>query len=251
MRSGQGMPCEYPKAMQDPSTPPPDTGGHELQSYARPIESRLEKLDPFWGPQLLVAAAIALDVALPDRLTLGPTWLLPAIEGLLLAVLIVISPHPRMRHSALRRNIAIGVIGLVSVTNIFSLIELTHYLLQGHVGNGRKLIFAGIALWGTNVLLFSLWYWELDRGGPLERAANTARPPDFMFPQTSEPRLGPPDWTPGLIDYLYVSFTNSTAFSPTDTMPLTQTAKLLMTAQALTSLLVLALVVSRAVNILS
>lgn len=237
--------------MSNPSAPPPDIGGYEHQSNARPIESRLERLDPFWGAQLIVAGAIALDLALPDRLTLGPTWLLPAIEGLLLAVLVVITPHPRMRNSSLRRKIAIGLIGLVSAVNIFSLIELAHYLLHGRIGSGRQLIFAGIALWGTNVLLFSLWYWELDRGGPLARASQTDQLPDFMFPQTSDARLGPPGWTPGLLDYLYVSFTNSTAFSPTDTMPLTKSAKLLMTAQALTSLLILVLVVSRAVNILS
>jgi uncharacterized membrane protein len=222
----------------------------DTRSRTRRIEDALERLDPFWGPQLVVAGALALDVFLPERLTLGPRWLLPSIEGALLVVLVAFSPHPRMRHSALRRQIAIGLIGLVSAVNIFSLYELCYRLLHHNVSNGRSLVLAGVLLWLTNVLLFGLWYWELDRGGPLVRAAEPDRLPDFMFPQTDRPELGPADWAPGLIDYLYVSFTNATAFSPTDTMPLTASAKLLMAAQSLTSLLIIGLVVARAVNIL-
>ena len=209
-------------------------------------------LDPFLGPQLLVAGAIALDLFLPERLTPGPAWLLPSVEGALLVALVVVSPHPRWRESGPRRTVAIGLIALVSATNFFSLVELVRYLLHGgHTSSGRPLIFAGIQLWLTNVLLFALWYWELDRGGPSLRAANRTQRPDFMFPQDADPKIARPDWSPGLVDYLYVSFTNATAFSPTDTMPLSQSAKLLMTAQALASLLIVVLVVSRAVSILA
>jgi hypothetical protein len=105
-------------------------------------------------------------------------------------------------------------------------------------------------LWVTNVLLFGLWYWELDRGGPLARMATPDAMPDFLFPQMTEPRHSPAGWMPGLIDYLYLSFTNATAFSPTDTMPLSSIAKVLMTAQSLASLLTIGLIVARAVNIL-
>ncbi len=158
-----------------------------------------------------------------------------------------------MRHSGLRRNVAMGFVGLVSAVNIFSLIELSRYLLNGHATKGRPLIFAGVALWITNVLLFSLWYWELDRGGPQARAEpGSERGADFLFSQMGDAKpFTRPDWTPGLIDYLWLSFTTATAFSPTDTMPLSQTAKLLMAIQSLTSLLIVVLVVSRAVNILS
>ncbi len=239
--------------MSDRSAGPRGGGEHDSQRYVRPIEARLAKLDPLFGPQLLVAGAIALDLFLPDKLTIGPTWLLPAIEGVLLVALLAISPHPRMRHSALRRNIALGLIGLVSAVNIFSLIELCRYLLHGNVTSGRRLVFAGVALWVTNVLLFSLWYWELDRGGPEERAVpGSERGADFLFSQMGDAKpFAPPDWLPGVIDYLWLSFTTATAFSPTDTMPLTKTAKLLMAIQSLTSLLIVVLVVSRAVNILS
>jgi uncharacterized membrane protein len=217
------------------------------------VDREIARLDPYWAPQLVVGCAIALGLALPGKLTLGPYWLVPAIEGVLLLALFIATPHPRVRHSPLRRRFAIGMIGLVSAVNIFSLVELVRYLLSAHgsKASGRALIFAGVALWLTNVLLFSLWYWELDRGGPAARAQDEGAQPDFMFPQMVNTNLAPPGWRPGLIDYLYLAFTNATAFSPTDVMPLTQVAKLLMTAQALTSLLVVALVVGRAVNILA
>lgn len=216
------------------------------------LGSLLLRRDPIWAPQLVVAAAIALDLALPDKLTIGPFWLLPAVEATLLFGLVGASPHPRMRHSPLRRRIALGLIGLVSAVNVWSLIELAYYLLQGGQAAGRTLIFSGVALWVTNVLLFGLWYWELDRGGPLARKLRGDAQPDFLFVQmTDEVRRLMPDWMPGLIDYLYLSLTNSTAFSPTDTMPLTATAKMLMGGQAIVSMLILVLVVARAVNILT
>lgn len=211
---------------------------------------RLENHDPFWEPQLVVASAILLDLALSEKVTIGPNWLLPSLEALALVGLLGASPHPRMRHSVLRRRIAIGLIGLVSLVNSISLVLLCHYLLRGGKTSGHALIGSGMVLWVTNVLLFGLWYWEIDRGGPLCRAEQPDALPDFLFVQMTEPRHAPPDWEPGLIDYLYTSFTNATAFSPTDTMPLTATAKLLMSAQALTALVTIGLVVARAVNIL-
>jgi hypothetical protein len=210
----------------------------------------LDRLSPFWGPQLVVGCAILVDLALPEKLTLGPTWLLPAIEGVLLVGLAVASPRPGMVRHPRRRQVAIGLIGLVSAVNIFSLVQLCRYLIHGGRAGGRELILSGVVLWVTNVLLFGLWYWELDRGGPVARATGAGREPDFLFPQMADERWAPPDWRPGLIDYLYTSFTNATAFSPTDTMPLTPTAKWLMSAQALASLVTIGLVVARAVNIL-
>jgi hypothetical protein len=119
------------------------------------------------------------------------------------------------------------------------------------VQNGRELIVASVGIWLTNVIVFGLWYWELDRGGPYARHREDHPEPDFLFPQMCTPGAGRPDWAPGFTDYLYVSLTNATAFSPTDTMPLTPMAKLLMGGQAIASLLTVAVVASRAVNILS
>jgi hypothetical protein len=233
-------------APTDPQPPAPrPRGGSRLGSGIATIA----RLDPYLAPQLVVAGAIVLDLSLPAKVTIGPTWLLPSFEGLLLIGLSALTPHPRMRHSPARRYAALALIALVSAVNCVSLILLCHYLLHGRSESGRDLIRAGVVLWVTNVLLFGLWFWQLDRGGPLARRSEPD-PPDFLFPQMTEPQLAA-GWEPGLIDYLYVSFTNATAFSPTDAMPLTRTAKLLMAAQALTALVTVGLVVARAVNILS
>jgi hypothetical protein len=218
---------------------------------ARNLGVALAHHDPFWAPQLLVLATILLDLALSKKLTVGPIWLMPGLEGLAVTGLVASSPHPRMRHSPLRRRFAISLIALVSAANSVSLILLCHYLLQGHgSADGRQLIGSGMVLWITNVLLFGVWYWELDRGGPLARAALPDSLPDFLFVQMTERSFAPADWEPDMIDYLYTSFTNATAFSPTDTMPLTASAKLLMAGQSLTALVTIGLVVARAVNIL-
>lgn len=215
------------------------------------LGQRLERLDPFWAPQLLVAATILLDLSLTDAIIVGPRWLLPALEGAALIGLLSASPHPRMRHSPLRRRLALALIGLVSAANTVSLVLLCRELIVGSAqNNGKALIGSGMVLWATNVLLFAVWYWQLDRGGPLARAHGENDIPDFLFVQMSQPDYAPAGWEPGVIDYLYTSFTNATAFSPTDTMPLTPTAKGLMTVQSLTALVTVGLVVARAVNIL-
>jgi hypothetical protein len=215
------------------------------------IKKFADRRNPFWPAQATVIAAIALDVALPDKLTIGPRWMLPGFEALLVVGLVIASPQPNFKHSALRRQVAMSLIGLVSAVNLFSLIELVRYLLHGGRAGGRTLIIAGVVLWWTNVLLFGLWYWELDRGGPMRRLLVPDAQPDFLFPQMGEKSVAPKGWIPGLIDYLYTSFTNATAFSPTDTMPLTPIAKILMTVQSTAALVTLGLVVARAVNILS
>jgi hypothetical protein len=213
---------------------------------------RIERFDPFLAPQLVAAAVVGLNFALPDRLgIIKPGWLVPAAEALVLLVLIASSPHPRLRHSQLRRRMSIALIAVVTLSNCVALGLLTHFLLHGGKAGGRELIGSGILLWCSNVLLFSLWFWQLDRGGPVARWSGQERLPDFMFVQMTSPQFAPDGWRPAMVDYLYTSFTNATAFSPTDTMPLTAWAKWLMTVQALTALLTVGLVVARAVNILS
>src|SRR5712692_8743068 len=161
------------------------------------------------------------------------------------------TPTRHRDQSPRRRAFVIGLLALVSFTTSVSLILLTHFLLQGGKAAGHPLVVAGIVLWATNVLVFSIWFWELDRGGPSMRCHHgDLPPPDFYFPQMAEPELAP-GWKPGFMDYLYTSFTNSTAFSPTDTMPWTTMAKCLMALQSAIALTTLALVVSRAVNILA
>ena len=159
--------------------------------------------------------------------------LIPSLEGGLLLVLLIANPGRISKEESRLRIVGIALIALITVANMVSLIDLIHALLcqsGGHAG-GRSLVYASVPIWLTNVTVFGLWYWELDRGGPATR-------------QQPEHRQ------PGFLDYLYTSFTNATVFSPTDTMPLTAWAKLLMMLQSLASLVTVAVVVSRAVNIL-
>ncbi len=207
--------------------------------------------EPFWPAQLTVLGAIALQLLLPSRLTVGPRWLVPGMEGALLVGMFMATPRQLEHEHPRRRRAALGLTAFVTAANIYSLAALTHFLLHHDVSNGRELITSGLLIWLTNFLIFALWYWELDRGGPGRRAAGHDAAPDFLFPQMSDDRIEPRAWRPHFIDYLYVSLTNATAFSPTDTMPLTAMAKSVMGVQAIVSLVTIGLIVSRAVNILA
>jgi uncharacterized membrane protein len=213
--------------------------------YPPPAES-----EPFWPAQLTVLVAIGLQLFLPESLTVGPAWLVPSLEGVLLLGMFVVTPNVVEDEHPRRRHIAIGLTAFVSAANIFSLGALTHFLLHHNVADGRRLIVSGVLIWLTNLLIFALWYWEMDRGGPGKRAVARDDPPDFLFPQMSDDTIEPRDWRPKFFDYFYVSLTNNTAFSPTDTMPLTWMAKAIMGVQSVVSLLTIGLIVSRAVNIL-
>jgi uncharacterized membrane protein len=207
--------------------------------------------EPAWPAQATVLAAIALQFTLPERLTVGPFWLIPSLEGVLLIGLMFASPTQLEREHARRRRVALAMIAFVSAANIYSLAALTHFLLHKHVSSGQELIVSGSLIWLTNFLIFGLWYWELDRGGPGKRAAGHDEEPDFLYPQMQDDMVEPRYWRPQFLDYMYVSLTNATAFSPTDTMPLTPLAKSIMGTQALVSLVTIGLIVSRAVNILN
>jgi uncharacterized membrane protein len=224
---------------------------------AEPIAQRGRPYPPPPSPESVVPAlgtvlgAIGLQLLLPERLTAGPRWLLPALEGVLLVGLFLASPRELEGQHKRRRVLALFLIAFVSLANVFSLEQLSHHLLHSKTPtNGRELIFSGLLIWLTNFLIFALWYWELDRGGPGMRAAGEDGVPDFLFPQMSDDRIEPLDWRPRFIDYLYVSLTNATAFSPTDTMPLSGMAKSVMGVQAVVSLVTLGLIISRAVNVL-
>jgi uncharacterized membrane protein len=221
-----------------------------LELEAKRLRDRLERGDPLWPAQLAVGAAIALHLTLYQKIVIGPTWLVPGVEGVLLLVLVVIAPSRADRRSLRVRRFALFVIGLVSLTNVVSLVLLVHFLINGGKAGGHSLILSGIVLWVTNVLIFAVWYWEMDRGGPVARLLQPDAMPDFQFPQMENPQFAPKGWRPGFLDYLYTSLTNATAFSPTDTMPLTQTAKIVMGVQGVSALVTVGLVVARAVNIL-
>lgn len=198
-----------------------------------------------------VLAAIALQVVLPDRLALRPHYLLPALELALLGVLTAVNPvHLDRRHPVAHFS-SIGTTALVTLANMISAALLIEQILSGDVGQDAKgLLGSGAAIYVTNVIAFALWYWEIDQGGPFERAEGGRDAPDFLFPQMASEDVAHPEWKPLFSDYLYVSYTNVTAFSPTDTMPLTRRVKLLMLTQSAVAVCVVALVVARAVNVL-
>lgn len=206
--------------------------------------------EPAWPAALAVVAVVLLQVSLQERLTLGPNWLLPALELGILIPLMAASPVRLPDEARNRRLATVVLIALVNAANLVSLGLLMYHMLKGGKTTGAALLFDALKLWLTNVVIFALWYWELDSGGPGGRSVKRREHPDFLFPQMGAPQFAPRGWRPGFVDYLFVSFTNATAFSPTDTLPLSEWAKGLMLLQALTSLLVVAFVAARAVNIL-
>ncbi len=204
-----------------------------------------------WPVSIAMVVAVGLQVALPDRLNLSSRFLLPAIEAVLLVVLVAVNPRRIDRASRPLRLLSLALIVVASLANAYSAARLVIGLVNGTEGEAAgPLLSTGAAIYLTNILVFALWYWELDRGGPAARALAARTDPDFLFPQMATPHIADPQWEPGFTDYLYVSFTNATAFSPTDTMPLTRWAKMIMLLQSAISLVTVALVVARAVNIL-
>jgi uncharacterized membrane protein len=175
---------------------------------------------------------------------------------LLVTLLVVFVPNRHAEVARWQRALVMLVIAAITVSNAYDLIRLLEALLsKDQLMTGRELILSAGVIWLTNVIVFGLWYWELDRGGPSKRAAarddeSLKRFPDFQFPQMENPKLAQPDWHPRLLDYIYFSFSNGTAFSATDVMPLSHWAKGLMMIQAGSSLLLVVLVTARAVNVL-
>jgi hypothetical protein len=177
-------------------------------------------------------------------------WLVPAgPEALLLGALGFDRPRHRLEQLGKRRETALILLGIVSLANALLLVAVLASLLNGQEHSGGQLLLKAGTLWGTNTITYGLWFWAVDQGGPVRRCEPDPPPPDFQFPQLENPELAAPDWYPQLLDYLYVSLTNSIAFSPTDAMPLSRRAKLLMASESVVSALTTLLVAARAVNI--
>jgi hypothetical protein len=200
---------------------------------------------------LAMLVAIALQLRLPDRYGLQPRWLMAALELVLLGILTAINPIRLNRSSRLGRLASIAIVAAITIDNGIAAGSLDLHIVRGSTGlDAIGLLATGAAIYATNVIAFGVWYWELDRGGPFDRAQGMDPHPDFLFPQMTAPHLAPPDWEPLFVDYLYLSLTNVLAFSPTDTLPLSRWAKSLMAFQSVVALSTTALVIARAVNIL-
>ena len=206
-----------------------------------------------WHMAGAVLAAMVLTLLLPSEFRLGPAWLLPILEGALLIVLIVGDPGRISRRSSVLRGTSIALVTVLIAQSLWSTARLIDELIVGgpHTDKAGPLLAAASVVWISNNLAFALLYWEVDSGGAAARAHGLPELPDLAFPQQLNPHLAPPSWRPRFIDYLYLAFTNATAFSPTDVMPLVPWAKITMTVQAVISLSILGLVVARAVNVLT
>jgi hypothetical protein len=206
-----------------------------------------------WHMAGAVLAAMLLTLLLPSDLRLGPRWLLPILEGALLVALIIGDPGRISRRSSVLRGFSISLVTVLIAQSLWSTARLIDELIVGgpHTNKPGPLLAAASIVWVSNNIAFALLYWELDSGGAAERAHGLREHPDLAFPQQLNPDIAPANWRPRFIDYLYLGFTNATAFSPTDAMPLAPWAKIAMTVQAAVSLAVLGLVVARAANALT
>lgn len=205
-----------------------------------------------WPVTVAVTVAIVLQATLSRRLSPGPWGLMVGLEAAVGLVLLVANPRRINRRSRVLRALSIALVALTSLANAVSSYALVRAIVVGHHRplTAVSLLAGGGAVYVTNIIVFGLWYWEWDAGGPVARAHEGRRSPDFLFPQDTAGPVVAPGWAPTFVDYLYVSYTNAAAFSPTDTMPLSRWAKLLMMVQSAVALLTVGLVVARAVNIL-
>jgi len=210
-------------------------------------------------PRLPVACAVLIAIVLqgfvPHQFAFHPWWLLPGLELLLLVVIILFRQTKIDRQATILRVLSLSLAVAAGIATAWSAIQLIDELVrntdpQGPLSHAGTLLRVGGGIWLTNVIVFALWYWDLDRGGPAARACGDRSHTDFLFAEMTAPEFAAKDWEPRFLDYLYLSFTNSTAFSPTDTLPLTRWAKMTMMFQSAVSLGTVALVVARAVNIL-
>ncbi len=235
------------------TTEPVPLPGHERwlrrEGDTVPAWLRPHAGDQRWQALSVVVLAIAMQIALPDGFVLQPRLLPPILEALLCLALAVANPGRMARKLAPLRVLSLALSGLLALTNAVSVVLLIRIIITGRHADATSILAAGAAIWLTNVIAFALFYWEYDRGGPVDRALTPDPSPDFLFAQMTDDRLDP-HWRATFVDYFYLSFTNSTAFSPTDTLPLSRWAKMLMLVQSVVALVTVALVAARAVNVL-
>lgn len=221
----------------------------------------------FWLARLSVVVIAALQLSMINDLTPGPRWLAPGLEIVLLLPLSIATAWTQITAREAKteahwrlvararygiRLLALTMTALITVINFEALIELVHALLNGNASKvGQTLLLDALNIWATNVIIFALWFWTLDRGGPASHVVIDSCKCDFLFPHMTINTAEATIWKPGFVDYLYLAFTNATAFSPTDTLPLSRRAKILMMFESAVSLLTIALVAARAVNILA
>jgi len=206
-----------------------------------------------WPMALAVLVAGGLRAVLPAQLRAGDSrWLVAVVVLALLGALIIGDPGRIDRDAAWLRGLTGTMIGLISLVNAVAAVRLVAAIIGAarFTTDADVLLVSGAAVWLTNVIAFGLWYWDLDRGGAAARVRGPGSPPAFVFPEMTNAQYVRPGWYPTFLDYLHLSFTTATAFSPTDVSAIRSWSKLMMMAQEAISLVVALLVVARAVNIL-
>ena len=223
---------------------------HKLtDTVMQPATRIIASIESFWPPVAAIVVATLLQASLPHRVG-QLRWIFVGLSVVLLLVVAFVNPRQIERRHRPLRGVMLILVAALSLGNAISGAQLVLDLVNAEgIRDAGKLLLTGGAIWLTNVIVFSLWYWLFDRGGPYARVHTEDLFPAFMFPQTENPDLAPKPWKPEYVDYLYLSFTNAMAFSPTDVMPLKHWAKLTMLVQSLVSLMVAVLVIARAVNI--
>ena len=207
--------------------------------------------EPRWPMATAVLAATILYVGTPHRGRVPGWWIFPVVQLLLLGLLIAQDPGRIDRRSPTLRRLMVALLVVMTFGTVLGVTVLAYDIMVAARGvTATVLLGRGAAIWVANVIIFSLWYWEFDRGGPAERAAGSPVAPSFAFPENATPELAPAGWRPEYPDYLYLAFTNATAFSPTDTLPVRRWAKLTMMVQSALSLVIAILVIARAINVL-
>jgi hypothetical protein len=207
----------------------------------------------WWPVATAIIVAAGLHVALPARYRVQPAWLVPVVLGALLAVLIIGDPRRIDRQKAWLRIVTSTAIAVITVANQFAAVRLVVEILTNNklfANHPGGLLAAGGMVWATNVIAFGLWYWDLDRGGAAARAHHPQQNPAFVFPEMQNASYVPANWVPRFVDYLSLAFWTATAISPTDISAIRPWAKLLMMLEAAGSVVLAALVIARAINVL-
>jgi hypothetical protein len=258
--SGSGV-TDHPARVMAASRSRDQAPGHVTPAAARPSgtgpSAHPTPIEPLWPIAVAISAFIVMTVLLrevvPRRESVGPYWVVPGVELALLVALLGANPADIRARARWLRRVSITLILTLVVVAMTSTTILIVELIEGSgvTSSADSLLASGTLVWTGNALVFGLLYWQLDSGGPLARHQSERPYPDFAFAQQLSPELAPPGWRPRPVDYLVLGVTTSTAFSPTDVMPMVTWAKLTMALQSLISLTVIGLVIARAVNVFS
>jgi hypothetical protein len=212
-----------------------------------------ERGEHWWPVATAIIVVAALHVALPARYRVQPTWLFPTVLLALLVALIIGDPGRIDKQKAWLRIVTSAVIAVITLANLSAAVRLVVEILTNNklfADQPGGLLAAGAVIWATNVIAFALWYWDLDRGGAAARAHHPHDNPAFVFPEMQNTNYVPAGWVPRFVDYLSLAFWTATAISPTDISAIRPWAKMLMMLEASCSIVLAALVIARAINVL-